>query len=100
MFVGISYMLHNLVHVSHIAAFSEIRDPKVVYHPMKKLLRWALKGRQPVRLIWQLCLLLVISIVLFVIRQPKVLSSLIMTYKYICGYQNACRDRCGCKQTR
>jgi len=71
-FVGISYLIHNLYMYRILLRFQHYILPRLM-SSYERLLRWSLKGKQPVRLVWYLNLLLLLSVVLFAIRQPKVL---------------------------
>ena len=71
-FLAISYVLHNLFMWKVLLRFQQKVIPKML-QSYEKVLRWALKGRRPVRLLWELIALFVISIVIFVTSKPNLL---------------------------
>jgi|WetSurSiteA1Bulk_404760.scaffolds.fasta_scaffold00240_10 multidrug efflux pump len=71
-FIAISYVLHNLYMWKFLLRFQQNIIPKML-QLYERVLRWALKGRRPVRLLWELVALFVISIVIFMISKPNVL---------------------------
>jgi multidrug efflux pump subunit AcrB len=71
-FIAISYVLHNLYMYKILLRFQQNVIPKML-NAYESVLRWALNGRRPVRLLWELIILFVISIVIFSMSKPKVL---------------------------
>jgi multidrug efflux pump subunit AcrB len=71
-FLAISYVLHNLFMWKVLLRFQQNVIPRML-HSYEKVLRWALKGRRPVRLLWELIALFVISIIIFVASKPNLL---------------------------
>jgi multidrug efflux pump subunit AcrB len=71
-FIALSYVGHNLFMWKVLLRFQQNVIPKMLLF-YEKVLRWALKGRRPVRLLWELIVLFVISIIIFVVSKPNVL---------------------------
>lgn len=71
-FIAISYVLHNFYMYKFLLRFQQNVIPRMltVY---EKILRWALKGKRPRRLLWELIALFVITIVIFTASKPNVL---------------------------
>jgi multidrug efflux pump subunit AcrB len=71
-FIAISYVLHNLYMWKFLLRFQQNVIPRML-QAYENILRWALKGRRPVRLLWELIALLVISLVIFSASKPNIL---------------------------
>jgi multidrug efflux pump len=71
-FIAISYVLHNLYMWKVLLRFQQNVIPRMLLS-YEKVLRWALKGRRPVRLLWELIALFVISIIIFMTSKPNIL---------------------------
>jgi multidrug efflux pump len=71
-FIALSYVGHNLYMWKILLRFQQNLIPKML-QAYENILRWALKGRRPVRLLWELVALFVLSIVIFVASKPNVL---------------------------
>jgi multidrug efflux pump len=71
-FIALSYVGHNLYMWKVLLRFQQNVIPRML-QSYEKALRWALLGRRPVRLLWGLIGLFVVSIVIFVISKPNVL---------------------------
>ena len=71
-FIAISYVLHNLYMWKFLLRFQQNVIPRML-QAYENILRWALKGRRPVRLLWELIALLVISLVIFAASKPNIL---------------------------
>jgi multidrug efflux pump len=71
-FIALSYIGHNLFMWKVLLRFQRNVIPRMLA-AYEKVLRWALKGRRPVRLLWELIALFVISIIIFVASKPNLL---------------------------
>ncbi len=71
-FIAISYVLHNFYMWKVLLKFQQRVIPAMLKY-YENVLRWALKGRRPVRLLWELSGLFVISIIIFVASKPNIL---------------------------
>jgi multidrug efflux pump subunit AcrB len=71
-FIALSYVGHNLYMWKVLLRFQQKVIPGML-HKYEQVLRWALKGRRPVRLLWELVILFVISLFVFVLSKPNVL---------------------------
>jgi len=71
-FIAISYVLHNLFMWKFLLRFQQNVIPRML-KAYENVLRWALRGRRPVRLLWELIVLFIITIVIFVASRPNVL---------------------------
>jgi multidrug efflux pump len=71
-FIALSYVGHNLFMWKVLLRFQRNVIPRML-SAYERILRWALKGRRPVRLLWELIALFVISIVIFVASKPNLL---------------------------
>jgi multidrug efflux pump len=71
-FIALSYIGHNLFMWKVLLRFQRNVIPRML-SAYERILRWALKGRRPVRLLWELIALFVISIVIFVASKPNLL---------------------------
>ena len=71
-FIALSYVGHNLYMWKVLLRFQQNVIPRML-QSYEKALRWALLGRRPVRLLWGLIGMFVVSIVIFVISKPNVL---------------------------
>ena len=71
-FIAISYVLHNLYMWKVLLRFQQRVIPRML-QKYENVLRWALKGRRPVRLLWELIALFIISLIVFSIAKPNVL---------------------------
>jgi multidrug efflux pump len=71
-FIAISYVLHNLYMWKVLLRFQQNVIPRMLL-AYEKVLRWALKGNRPVRLLWELIALFVISIIIFMTSKPNIL---------------------------
>lgn len=71
-FIAISYVLHNLYMWKLLLRFQQNVIPKML-QAYENVLRWALRGRRPVRLFWELIALLVISFIVFAASRPNIL---------------------------
>jgi multidrug efflux pump subunit AcrB len=71
-FIGISYILHNFYMYKYLLRFQQNVIPRMlaVY---EKVLRWALKGKRPRRLMWELIALFVVTLFVFTASNPKIL---------------------------
>jgi multidrug efflux pump len=70
-FVAISYLLHNLWGYKVFRKFQDRTLPAMM-RSYEKLLRWALHGKRPVRLIWGMTGLFIFTLLLWNIAGPKV----------------------------
>jgi multidrug efflux pump len=64
LFIAISYLLHNLYMYKVLLRFRENVLPRMMT-AYEKALRWALKGKRPQRLLWELIALFVVTIFIF-----------------------------------
>lgn len=71
-FIAISYIGHNLFMWKVLLRFQRNVIPRML-SAYERVLRWALKGRRPVRLLWELIALFVVSIIIFVASKPNLL---------------------------
>ena len=71
-FIAISYVLHNLYMYKVLLRFQQNVIPRML-NAYEKVLRWALKGNRPRRLLWELIILFVVTIFIFSASKPKVL---------------------------
>ena len=71
-FIALSYIGHNLYMWKILLRFQQRVIPRMLQF-YENILRWALKGRRPVRLLWELIALFVISIIIFAASRPNVL---------------------------
>jgi hypothetical protein len=69
-FIAVSYLLHNLYMYKVLLRFQQIVLPNLL-NAYERVLRWALKGRRPVRLLWELIALFIISIVIYSSSKSK-----------------------------
>ncbi len=70
LFIAISYVLHNLFMYKVLLRFQLNMLPRMMT-AYEKALRWALKGKRPQRLLWELIGLFVVSIVIFNMGSSK-----------------------------
>jgi multidrug efflux pump len=70
-FIAISYLLHNLWGYKVFRNFQDRTLPAMM-RSYEKLLRWALNGKRPVRLIWGMAGLFIFTLLLWNIAGPKV----------------------------
>jgi len=71
LFVAVSYVLHNFYGFKVLLKFQHTIIPGIL-NEYEKTLRWVLKGRRPVRLLWSLVGVLILSIVFYSMSKPKV----------------------------
>jgi multidrug efflux pump subunit AcrB len=71
-FIALSYIGHNLYMWKVLLRFQQRIIPRMLT-AYESVLRWALKGRRPVRLLWELIALFILSFVIFAISKPNVL---------------------------
>lgn len=71
-FIAVSYLLHNLYMYKVLLRFQQNVIPSMLT-AYEKVLRWALKGKRPRRLLWELFLLFFIAIGIFMASKPNVL---------------------------
>ncbi len=71
-FIAISYIGHNLFMWKVLLRFQRNVIPRML-SAYERVLRWALKGRRPVRLLWELIALFVLSIIIFSASKPNLL---------------------------
>jgi multidrug efflux pump len=64
LFIAISYVLHNLFMYKVLLRFQQNVLPRMMT-AYEKALRWALKGKRPQRLLWELIALFVVTIFIF-----------------------------------
>jgi multidrug efflux pump len=64
LFIAISYVLHNLYMYKVLLRFQQNALPRMMT-AYEKALRWALKGKRPQRLLWELIALFVVTIFIF-----------------------------------
>lgn len=64
LFIAVSYLLHNLYMYKVLLRFRENVIPRMMA-AYEKALRWALKGKRPQRLLWELIALFVVTIFIF-----------------------------------
>jgi multidrug efflux pump len=64
LFIAVSYVLHNLFMYKVLLRFQQNVLPKMMT-AYEKALRWALKGKRPQRLLWELIALFVVTIFIF-----------------------------------
>ena len=70
LFIAVSYVLHNLYMFKVLLNFQRKALPRMMT-AYEKALRWALKGKRPQRLLWELIGLFVVSIVIFNMGSSK-----------------------------
>jgi multidrug efflux pump len=70
-FIAVSYLLHNLWGYKVFRKFQDRTLPAMM-RSYEKLLRWALHGKRPVRLIWGMVGLFIFTLLLWNIAGPKV----------------------------
>ncbi len=70
LFIAVSYVLHNLYMYKVLLSFQQKALPRMMT-AYEKALRWALKGKRPQRLLWELIGLFVVSIVIFNMGSSK-----------------------------
>jgi multidrug efflux pump len=71
LFVAISYVLHNFFGFKVLLKFQHTIIPGIL-NEYEKTLRWVLKGRRPVRLLWSLVVVLFLTIVFYIMSKPRV----------------------------
>jgi multidrug efflux pump len=71
-FIAISFVLHNLYMYKVLLRFQQNFIPKML-SSYEKVLRWALAGKRPRRLLWELIGLFVITLFVFSASKPKLL---------------------------
>ncbi|HLO59575.1 MAG TPA: efflux RND transporter permease subunit [Bacteroidales bacterium] len=71
-FIALSYVAHNLWMWKVLLKFQQRVIPGMLEN-YEKALRWALKGKRPKRLLWELIGLFVLSLFIFVWSKPNVL---------------------------
>jgi multidrug efflux pump len=71
LFVAVSYVLHNFYGFRVLLKFQHTIIPGIL-NEYEKTLRWVLKGRRPVRLLWSLVGVLILSIVIYSMSKPRV----------------------------
>jgi multidrug efflux pump len=71
-FLAVSYVLHNLYMYKVLLRFQQKVIPTMLTY-YEKILRWALKGKRPGRLLWELIALFFITIVIFHYGNTKLL---------------------------
>jgi multidrug efflux pump len=71
-FIALSYIGHNLFMWKILLRFQQRVIPRML-QIYEKTLRWALRGKRPVRLLWELIILFFLSLVVFAISKPNVL---------------------------
>ena len=71
LFVSVSYVLHNFFGFKVLLKFQHTIIPGIL-NEYEKTLRWVLKGRRPVRLLWSLVGVLILTIVFYVMSKPRV----------------------------
>jgi multidrug efflux pump subunit AcrB len=70
LFIAISYVLHNLFMFKVLLRFQQNALPRMMT-AYEKALRWALKGKRPQRLLWELIALFVVTLVIFKMGSSK-----------------------------
>ncbi len=70
-FIAISYVLHNFYMYKILLRFQQHLIPKML-DAYERVLRWALKGKRPRRLLWELIILFFLSMVIFSNRKIKI----------------------------
>jgi len=71
-FVAISYVLHNLYMYKFLLRF-QLKAIPAMLSMYEKILRWALKGRRPVRLLWELIGLFIVALIISSASKSKLL---------------------------
>jgi multidrug efflux pump subunit AcrB len=72
LFFAFSYVLHQLFGFRILLKFQHTIIPGIL-NQYEKLLRWVLQGRRPVRLLWTLVGVLVLSFVIYGATNPRIL---------------------------
>jgi multidrug efflux pump len=71
-FIAISYILHNFYMYKILLRFQQHLIPNML-DAYERVLRWALKGKRPRRLLWELIILFFVSMVIFSSGKSKLL---------------------------
>jgi multidrug efflux pump subunit AcrB len=71
LFIAVSYILHNFYGFRILLKFQHTIIPGIL-NQYEKTLRWVLQGRRPVRLLWSLIGVLLISFVIYGMSKPRV----------------------------
>jgi multidrug efflux pump len=72
LFIAISYVLHNLFMYKVFVRFQQKAIPQMLT-AYEKVLRWALKGKRPQRLLWELIALFIVTLFIFSASKTKLL---------------------------
>lgn len=71
MFIALVYVGHNLYFYKIVEHFQKVTLPNIM-NRYEKLIRWAIKGRNPYRLLWGMVALFFITLIITGLAKPKV----------------------------